>query len=107
MTPIRRLPALILFLALIPPQLHAQAPPDHEQFTALLDLIIQDSLVDYRALIWYSEDFGGEAGLPGFFVPYLAGEERALLERGNVHVRFFEFDWTLNDVHAEHGEPGS
>ncbi|MEX2529550.1 MAG: DUF547 domain-containing protein [Gemmatimonadota bacterium] len=55
-----------------------------------------------RVLDWYSEDFGGTAALPDFFLPYLEGRRQELLARDDVRVLFFDYDWTLNDVHAEH-----
>lgn len=54
-----------------------------------------------RVLDWFSEDFGGEDGIPDFFAPYLSGDERALIEESDVKVEFLHSDWTLNDVHAE------
>jgi len=60
-----------------------------------------------KVLDWYSEDFGGEGRLPDFFVPYLEAEDAALLGQPNVRVEFFDYDWTLNDVHADHGDPDS
>ncbi len=54
-----------------------------------------------RVLDWFSEDFGGEEGIPEFFAPYLSGDEREAVLRDDVQVDFFDYDWTLNDVHAE------
>lgn len=54
-----------------------------------------------RVLDWFSEDFGGEDGIPDFFAPYLSGEERSTVLRDDLRVEFFHYDWTLNDVHAE------
>jgi hypothetical protein len=53
-----------------------------------------------RVLDWFDEDFGGREGVPRFFVPYLSPEERAIVLRDDLRVEFFEYDWTLNDVHA-------
>ncbi len=54
-----------------------------------------------RVLDWFSEDFGGEEGIPEFFAPYLSEEQRSLVSGNDVRVEFFDYDWTLNDVHAE------
>lgn len=56
-----------------------------------------------RVLDWYDEDFGGTAGIPHFFASYVEGRDRSLLQREDVRVEFFEYDWTLNDIHAEPG----
>jgi hypothetical protein len=51
-----------------------------------------------KVLDWYSEDFGGPEGLREFFAGYLEGEARERVLRSDTRVRFFEYDWTLNDV---------
>ncbi len=51
-----------------------------------------------RVLDWYSEDFGGVEGLKRFFGDYLSGRDRELVIASDTRVRFFEYDWTLNDV---------
>ena len=58
-----------------------------------------------QVLDWFSEDFGGEDGIPDFFLPYLSDEEPELL-RGEVQVEFIHYDWTLNDVHTEPEDGG-
>jgi len=51
-----------------------------------------------KVLDWYGEDFGGAEGLKAFFEPYLDGERGALVAEPEARVRFFEYDWTLNDT---------
>ena len=51
-----------------------------------------------KVLDWYGVDFGGAEGLKAFFAPYLDGERRALVAEPETRVRFFEYDWTLNDT---------
>jgi len=54
-----------------------------------------------RVLDWFSEDFGGEEGIPNFFAPYLSEAERDIVLRDDIQIDYFHYDWTLNDVHAE------
>ena len=54
-----------------------------------------------RVLDWYHEDFGGVEGIPPFFIGYVDGEAESLLRQDDIQVEFFEYDWTLNDIHAE------
>ncbi len=51
-----------------------------------------------KVMDWYGEDFGGEEGLKGLFAGYLPEEESAVVLRADTRVRFFDYDWTLNDV---------
>lgn len=51
-----------------------------------------------RVLDWYSQDFGGVEGLRAFFLPYLEGETLEQVRDPATPIRFFEYDWTLNDV---------
>jgi len=51
-----------------------------------------------KVLEWYADDFGGTEGLKTFFAPYVQGSARARLEEAGTLVRFFEYDWALNDV---------
>jgi hypothetical protein len=51
-----------------------------------------------RVLDWYSVDFGGVEGLRAFFLPYLEGETLEQVRDVGTPIRFFEYDWTLNDV---------
>jgi hypothetical protein len=51
-----------------------------------------------KVLEWYAEDFGGVEGLKAFFAPYLQGSARERVTRRDTRIRFFDYDWTLNDV---------
>lgn len=51
-----------------------------------------------RVLDWFSEDFGGVEGLRTFFLPYLEGGTLEQVRNPETPIRFFEYDWTLNDV---------
>ncbi len=51
-----------------------------------------------KVLDWYADDFGGHDGLRSFFAGYLIGERRETVLRPDTSVRFFEYDWTLNDT---------
>lgn len=50
-----------------------------------------------RVLDWYADDFGGAEGLKRFFRDYVDPPGRALLDRADTTVGYFEYDWTLND----------
>ena len=56
------------------------------------------SLTLNRVLDWFGDDFGGRDGLIAFFSAYVSREDAELLARPGVEVRFFEYDWTLNDI---------
>lgn len=56
-----------------------------------------------KVLDWYAVDFGGQGGLAGLFAPYVEPRERATLEDPGLRIEFFEYDWTLNDIHADRG----
>ena len=56
------------------------------------------SLTLNRVLDWYGGDFGGTDGLLDFFARYVSEEDAEFLRRPDVDVRFFEYDWTLNDL---------
>jgi hypothetical protein len=51
-----------------------------------------------KVLDWYSGDFGGVEGLRTFFLPYLEGETLAQVRDPATPIRFFDYDWTLNDA---------
>ena len=51
-----------------------------------------------RVLDWYGDDFGGQDGLLRFLSGYVPGGDAELLVHPNIEVRFFEYDWTLNDI---------
>ena len=70
------------------------ANPEH----FLIDRSGTGSLTLNRVLDWYGGDFGGTEGLLGFFARYLSEEDAGFLRRPGVEVRFFEYDWTLNDL---------
>ena len=70
------------------------ANPEH----FLIDRAGTGSLTLNRVLDWYGDDFGGTDGLLDFFGRYLSEEDAEFLRRPDVEVRFFEYDWTLNDL---------
>ncbi len=51
-----------------------------------------------KVLDWYKEDFGGDEGLKRFLAPYVPEADRGFVEDAGTRVRYFEYDWTLNDV---------
>jgi uncharacterized membrane protein YdjX (TVP38/TMEM64 family) len=51
-----------------------------------------------EVLDWFGEDFGGVDGVVSFLAPYLEGDERAAVADPSLQVRFFDYDWTLNDI---------
>jgi uncharacterized membrane protein YdjX (TVP38/TMEM64 family) len=51
-----------------------------------------------KVLEWYKEDFGGDEGLKRFLAPYLPAADRGFVEDPSTDVRYFDYDWTLNDV---------
>ncbi|MGH2607595.1 MAG: DUF547 domain-containing protein [Gemmatimonadales bacterium] len=51
-----------------------------------------------KILDWYSKDFGGPNGVKQFFARYLPPDAAASIQRADVRLRFFDYDWTLNDV---------
>lgn len=51
-----------------------------------------------KVLDWYNEDFGGIDGLRAFLAPYLPGDAARKILDPAVEIRFFDYDWTLNDV---------
>lgn len=51
-----------------------------------------------KVLDWYRDDFGGVNGLRTFFAAYVEGPPRAALQNSTTQVRFFDYDWTLNDA---------
>jgi hypothetical protein len=51
-----------------------------------------------KVLDWFSGDFGGVEGLRAFFLPYLEGETLEQVRDPATPIRFFEYDWTLNDA---------
>jgi hypothetical protein len=51
-----------------------------------------------KVLDWYAVDFEGTDGLRTFFADYLQGSARARVLAPDTRVRFFEYDWTLNDI---------
>ncbi len=70
------------------------ANPEH----FLIDRSGDGSLTLNRVLDWYGGDFGGTEGLLDFLARYLSEEDAEFLRRPGVEVRFFEYDWTLNDL---------
>lgn len=51
-----------------------------------------------KVMDWYQDDFGGPTGLKEFFGPYLDAESEQILRSEATQLRFFEYDWTLNDT---------
>ena len=70
------------------------ANPEH----FLIDRTGAGSLTLNRVLDWYGGDFGGRDDLLDFFTSYLPEDDAEFLGRPGVEVRFFEYDWTLNDI---------
>ena len=64
----------------------------------LIDRSGSGSLTLNRVLDWYGDDFGGRDGLLDFFARYLPEADAEFLRRSGIDVRFFEYDWTLNDI---------
>lgn len=64
----------------------------------LIDRSGAGSLTLNRVLDWYGDDFGGTDGLLDFFAGYLPEDDAEFLRRPGIDVRFFEYDWTLNDL---------
>jgi hypothetical protein len=73
---------------------HLIRNPDH----FLLEGRSPATLTVNKVLDWYSEDFNGHEGLKTFFADYLQGSARERVLAPTTRVRFFEYDWTLNDV---------
>jgi len=65
----------------------AQFAPDPEAGVVRLNSILN----------WFGEDFGGPEGVKSFFVPYLSGEAREMMEDPAVELSFMDYDWTLNE----------
>lgn len=70
------------------------ANPEH----FLIDRSGSGSLTLNRVLDWYGDDFGGRDGLLDFFARYLPEDDAEYLRNRGLDVRFFEYDWTLNDI---------
>lgn len=52
-----------------------------------------------KVLDWYQQDFGDEAGVVAFLLPYLPPEDAAYIrDHGPVRVEYAAYDWTLNDT---------
>ena len=64
----------------------------------LIDRSGTGSLTLNRVLDWYGDDFGGRDGLLDFFARYVSEEDAQYLRNPGLDVRFFEYDWTLNDL---------
>jgi hypothetical protein len=65
----------------------AQFAPDPEAGVVRLNAILN----------WFGEDFGGHDGVKSFFVPYLSGSAREMMEDPSVKLSFMDYDWTLNE----------
>jgi len=51
-----------------------------------------------KILDWYARDFGGAGGVKQFCARYLPPDAATYLQRPDVRLRFFDYDWTLNDI---------
>lgn len=51
-----------------------------------------------KILDWYSKDFGGPEGVKQFCARYLPPDAATFIQRADVRLRFFDYDWTLNDI---------
>lgn len=53
-----------------------------------------------RVFRWYTEDFGGEEGVLEFVVARLDDAAVELIDRrqGDVRIKYYDFDWTLNQT---------
>jgi hypothetical protein len=51
-----------------------------------------------KILDWYSKDFGGPEAVKQFFARYPPPSAANYVQRVDVRLRFFDYDWTLNDV---------
>jgi hypothetical protein len=54
-----------------------------------------ETLLLSKIFDWYAADFGGASGVLAFVLPRLPDETRARLP-ANPEVRFFDYNWTLN-----------
>ncbi|MGI9627128.1 MAG: VTT domain-containing protein [Longimicrobiales bacterium] len=55
------------------------------------------SLTVNKVLDWFADDFGGHDGLRSFFAQYANAEAKTVLEKPDLTLDFFDYDWTLND----------
>lgn len=51
-----------------------------------------------KILDWYAKDFGGPNGVKRFFARYLPPDAATYIQRVELRLRFFDYDWTLNDI---------
>ncbi len=52
-----------------------------------------------KVLDWYEDDFGGKEGVVAFLLPYLPVDDREYIAgHGPAEVKYFDYDWTLNDT---------
>ncbi len=64
-----------------------------------LDLEGTPTLYLNKVLDWYKDDFGGERGVVRFLIPYLSSNDATFVRaHEGLSVRYFEYDWTLNDT---------
>jgi hypothetical protein len=48
---------------------------------------------------WFEEDFAARGGVPGYLLPYLPEDVQAALARNpKPRLRYFDYDWSLNDL---------
>ncbi len=67
-----------------------------------LELAPRPTLWLNKVLDWYGGDFGGPAGVKRFFFRYLLAYSAAEVLRPDVRIEYFDYDWTLNDMAADH-----
>jgi uncharacterized membrane protein YdjX (TVP38/TMEM64 family) len=51
-----------------------------------------------KVLDWFKDDFGGVPGVVDLLAPHLEAQRRRALGDPALEVRFFDYDWALNDV---------
>ena len=51
-----------------------------------------------KVLKWYGDDFGGTEGLKNFLIPYVPSTTVQDLLDSRTKIKFFHYDWTLNDI---------
>ena len=51
-----------------------------------------------KVLDWFKEDFGDKDGIRAFFAEYADGLYREALQDPDTELKFYDYDWTLNDI---------
>ncbi len=90
--------------AYVPDRLDDQLDAAVRRFMASPSQFLLSDSVLYlnKVLDWYKGDFAGEGGLLDFFARYADAETSAAFRTPHaaIRIRFFDYDWTLNDVGA-------